>query len=66
LPASGCVSPANPHKIREPTSGLEPLTCSLRVCGQWLLSVAQACKSLIGEGFSIPSIARYCRELHPG
>jgi hypothetical protein len=25
------VSPANPDKIREPTSGLEPLTCSLRV-----------------------------------
>jgi hypothetical protein len=28
------------RKNKEPTSGLEPLTCSLRVCGQWLLGVA--------------------------
>jgi hypothetical protein len=51
---------------REPTSGLEPLTCSLRVCGQWLLGVARICKSRIANGFSVPSIAHYCRVLHPG
>ena len=28
---SANVSPANPQKTKEPTSGLEPLTCSLRV-----------------------------------
>jgi hypothetical protein len=25
------ISPANPHRFKEPTSGLEPPTCSLRV-----------------------------------
>jgi hypothetical protein len=28
---STTISPANPDKDKEPTSGLEPLTCSLRV-----------------------------------
>jgi hypothetical protein len=60
------VFPANLYKIGEPTSGLEPLTCSLRVCGQWLLSVAHACNSRIGKGFPILSIAHYCRALRPG
>ena len=41
----------------EPTSGLEPLTCSLRVCGQLLLSVAEVCKSRIDKRFSFPSLA---------
>ena len=50
----------------EPTSGLEPLTCSLRVCGQWLLGVAGVCKSRIEEGFSVLCIAHYCRVLRPG
>src|ERR687889_230475 len=50
----------------EPTSGLEPLTCSLRVCGQWLLGVAQVCKSRISKVFSILSITHYCRVLRPG
>ena len=32
------VFPANLYKIREPTSGLEPLTCSLRVnCSYWTI-----------------------------
>jgi hypothetical protein len=39
---------------QEPTSGLEPLTCSLRVCGRWLLDVAEVCKFLIGKGFLVP------------
>ena len=45
------VFPANLYKLGEPTSGLEPLTCSLRVCGQGLLSVAQVCKSRISKVF---------------
>jgi hypothetical protein len=51
---------------REPTSGLEPLTCSLRVCGKWLLSVAQPCNSRLGKGVSVPCLAWDCRVLHPG
>src|SRR5215217_5176381 len=31
--------------------------CSLRVCGQWLLSVAGVCKYRISKGLSILSIA---------
>jgi hypothetical protein len=47
----------------EPTSGLETLTCSLRVRGQWLLVVARACEPRIGNGFSfpvLPTIAGHC------
>ena len=51
---------------REPTSGLEPLTCSLRVRGQWLLRVAGVCKSRIEIGFSVLSIAHCCRVMRPG
>jgi hypothetical protein len=51
---------------REPTSGLEPLSCSLRVCGQWLLGVAAACKSRIDKRFLVLTIARYCSALRPG
>jgi hypothetical protein len=50
----------------EPTSGLEPLSCSLRVSGQGLLSVAQDCKSRINKGLSVPCIAQYCRVLRAG
>jgi hypothetical protein len=60
------VLPANRGKNKEPTSGLEPLTCSLRVCGQGLLGVAQVCKSRIDKGFSVLCIAHYCRLLHAG
>jgi hypothetical protein len=52
--------------IREPTSGLEPLSCSLRVCGQWLLGVAGVCKFGISKGFSVPCIAHHCRMLRAG
>jgi hypothetical protein len=51
---------------KDPTSGLEPLTCSLRVCGQSLQGVARACKSRINKRFFFPSFARYCSELRPG
>jgi hypothetical protein len=60
------VFPANRNKIGEPTSGLEPLTCSLRVCGHWLLGVAGGSKSRIGRGFSFPCIAHRCRVLRAG
>ncbi len=49
-----------------PTSGLEPLICSLRVCGQQWLSVAGVCKFGISKGFSVPCIAHYCTVLHLG
>jgi hypothetical protein len=51
---------------RKPTSGLEPLTCSLRVCGRAFLGVAGVCKSRIENGFSVPCIAHHCRALRPG
>ena len=51
---------------KEPRSGLEPLTCSLRVCGQGLLSVAQDCKHRKIKGFSVLCIAHYCRVLRAG
>src|SRR5215210_32699 len=60
------VLPANRKKIREPTSGLEPLTCSLRVCGQWLLDVARVCKFRLDNGISVPCVAHYCRVLRSG
>jgi len=48
----------------EPTSGFEPLTCSLQVCAQWLLKVAGVCKYRIDKRFSVPCIADDCRILH--
>jgi hypothetical protein len=41
-------------------------TPSLRVRGQWLLRVADGCKSRIGKGFSVPCIAHNCRVLRAG
>ena len=38
----------------------------LRVCGQWLLSVAGVCEFGISKGFSILSIAHCCRVLRAG
>jgi hypothetical protein len=54
---------ANPKKMREPTSGLEPLSCSLRVIHQPLQGVAGACKSRIFRGLlcsGLLSVAPYC------
>ena len=58
-----CVLPANRNKNREPPSGLEPLTCSLRVSGQALQRVAGACKSPIFRLVSPLHIARCCTVL---
>jgi hypothetical protein len=38
----------------------------LRMCGQWLLSVAEGCKLRISKGVSILLIAHCCRALRPG
>src|SRR5829696_2417857 len=54
---------AEKDKERKPTSGLEPLTCSLRVCGQALLRVAGVCISRISKRISVLSFAHYCRAL---
>ena len=40
--------------------------CSLRVCGQGLLSVARDCESRISKRSVVPSIARYCTGMRPG
>jgi hypothetical protein len=47
----------------EPTSGLEPLTCSLRVIGHPLQGLAQGCKSRISRGASFLRIALCCTVL---
>jgi integrase len=49
--------------IREPTSGLEPLTCSLRVITQVLQGVARACNSRIPKPFSLLRLAECCTVL---
>jgi hypothetical protein len=41
----------------EPTSGLEPLSCSLRVIIHVLQGFADGCKSRISKGFSFLCIA---------
>jgi hypothetical protein len=48
---------------REPTSGLEPLTCSLRVIHQVLQGFAGVCKSRIPKRLSLLWIAACCTVL---
>src|SRR5215204_5122802 len=48
---------------REPTSGLEPLTCSLRVITQALQGCAGDCKSRIFRGVSFLRLAECCTVL---
>jgi hypothetical protein len=50
-------------KNKEPTSGLEPLTCSLRVIHQALQGVAQGCKCRISKPFTFLSFALCCTVL---
>jgi len=47
----------------EPTSGLEPLTCSLRVISHVLQGFAEACKSRISKRLSVLRIAACCTAL---
>ncbi len=49
----------------EPTSGLEPLTCSLRVIKKVFLSVAGVCRTRIHKPFSLLQLAPRCRVLRP-
>ena len=47
----------------EPTSGLEPLSCSLRVIIQALQELARACKSRISKQVSLLWLATCCTVL---
>ena len=47
----------------EPTSGLEPLSCSLRVITQALQGFAQECKSRISRRLSLLRVAACCTVL---
>jgi len=48
---------------REPTRGLEPLACSLRVIIQALQALAGVCKSRISKRFSLLRFAACCTVL---
>ena len=57
------ISPANPHRFKESTSGLEPLSCSLRVITQALQGCAGDCKSRISKRLSSLRVAECCTVL---
>jgi hypothetical protein len=57
------ISPANPHRFKESTSGLEPLSCSLRVIGQALQGFARSCKCRLFRGVSFLRLAACCTVL---
>jgi hypothetical protein len=50
---------------REPTSGLELLTCSLRVRQGMFLLFAEGCKIRIPKLISFPQLAHHCGALRP-
>jgi hypothetical protein len=57
------ILPANQHFLRADEWTRTAYPCSLRVCGQWLLRVALACKSRINRRLLFPrllTIAGYC------
>ena len=51
------------RKNKEPTSGLEPLTCSLRVIHHVLQGLAWGCKSRIFRALCLPCLAAWCTVL---
>jgi hypothetical protein len=56
-------NPLRQTDSREPTSGLEPLSCSLRVIHRALQGRVRACKTRISEGFpysGLQCVAPYC------
>jgi hypothetical protein len=55
--------PCKSAKNKEPTSGLEPLTCSLRVMIQALQGIVRACISRINRQFSFAWFAACCTAL---
>ena len=54
---------SNFSKNRKPTSGLEPLICSLRVCGHMLQGLAEACNYRISRRLSLLRVAGCCTVL---
>jgi hypothetical protein len=58
-PYFSCKSVEN----REPTRGLEPLTCSLRVMGHVLQGLAEDCKSRIFRRLFLHWVAECCTVL---
>src|SRR5918998_3766756 len=50
---------------REPASGLEPLSCSLRVIIEVLQGFARTCKSRISKPYSLLCLAECCTVLRP-
>jgi hypothetical protein len=55
--------PAKVKKKGEPTSGLEPLTCSLRVIIRMFPDVAGGCETRITKPLSLLRVALSCRVL---
>jgi hypothetical protein len=55
--------PCKSTQNNEPTSGLEPLTCSLRVIIHALQGVAHSCESRISKPLSLLRFARCCTVL---
>ncbi len=63
-PSRGRSGPGASEQIdKKPTSGLEPLTCSLRVIHQALQGFAQECKSRISRRLSLLRVAQCCTVL---
>jgi hypothetical protein len=63
IPIPCGVLPAKRGKNKEPTSGLEPPTCSLRVISQALQGVAGVCKCRISREVSFLWLALCCTVL---
>jgi hypothetical protein len=57
---------ANFEKNNEPTSGLEPLTCSLRVIAQALQVLARGCKPAFLSDFLCSGLLRVAPYCVPG
>ena len=60
------VLPMRKNRADERTRTADLILISLRVCGQWLPSVARVCKFRISKPFLVPWLAHYCRALRAG
>jgi hypothetical protein len=54
------ISPANHHRFKEPTSGLEVLSCSSRVLIHALRVCARVCRDRISKLVSLLRLAACC------
>jgi len=61
--SSVLIGPQEAAEDKGPTSGLEPLTCSLRVITQALQGFARGCKTRISRRLSLLRFAVYCTVL---